>query len=225
MINHLFKTKNLALLILCMGAIDAQSATLYSNLGTGSSYDTSNALTVGDGYLNQSTNFIQASSFVEGITANLGSISIALSDLYGAASNDPLSVELVTDNSGNPGSTVLESFSIAAATLGNFGANNALVQLTSILNPLLVAGTQYWVEVISSGLANGDVVTWNYNNTGVLNDSLSTDGGASWQSGNTSGAFALTSASSTPIPEPGSIALFVAGILGFGVSRKQRPIK
>jgi len=201
---------NLALLILFAMSGAAQATPIFSNFGVGYSYDTTTGLYVGDGNLDGSANFAQASAFTAGFNANLGSIVIALSDVFGQT--DPITVAFTSDSGSNTPGSLLESFTIAANTLGSFGDNNPALTLNSFLHPLLISGTQYWISA-STGLAN--TIAWNFNNTGDLINpnvqSQSLDGGITWGApfGNTRGVFEVN-----PVPEPGTLALLAGGFLG-----------
>lgn len=212
----------LLLTLLCTVSGAAQSAAIFSNFGVGYSYQTGTGLFVGDGNLDGSANYAQASTFVASTSAQVGSIVIALGD-FGFGQGAPITVSLLVSGINMPGSTVLDSFIIGANTLGTFGNNNSPLTLTSALHPLLTVGTQYWLSV-STSLAN--LVVWNFSNTDFLNYnavSQSLDGGTTWDIpfGSTRGVFQVN-AFANAVPEPATLALLAGGILGFAGLRRRR---
>ena len=213
--------KNLALFCLLAASSAAQATPLFSNFSAGHGYDTSAGLAVGDGNLDGSANYAQASAFTAGATATLGSIVIALSDVFGAGQPAPVTVALRSNSGGTPGG-VLESFTIAAGTIGTLGLNNATLVLNSITHPSLNNGTQYWVAV-STSLTN--LISWNFNNSNDLTDGVeaqSLDGGGSWAAafGNTRGAFEVDPYVPA-VPEPGTPALLAGGLAAW-LGRRRR---
>ena len=115
---------------------------------------------------------------------------------------------------------VLESFSVPGTSLGPLGANNAPLVLSSVLKPLLTAGTQYWVAVTSS---LNDSIAWNWNSTGdASSEAISTDGGTTWfaPSGLTPGAYQVNGTPVTTVmPEPGALVLLTTVLLLLAVGK------
>jgi hypothetical protein len=208
-------TLNLGLAALMLtGASAAEAVAIFSNFGASHSYDTSAGLPVGNAFTGD--NYAQAAAFTPSANARMGSLLIALSDVFGQT--DPITVALTQTSGGIPG-PVVESFTIAGNTLGPLGNNNVPILLTSLLHPLLNAGTQYWITVSTSF---NNAVAWNFNNTGDLDhdvEAQSLDGGSTWALpfGNTRGAFEVAS-----VPEPDSLALLGSGGLLLVRSRRGR---
>jgi hypothetical protein len=75
-----------------------------------------------------------------------GDAKLALSLEIG--SNNAVDISLALDALDQPGD-VLESFHLVTA-LGPAGANNAAVAATSLLNPRLLGGVQYWLIELPS---------------------------------------------------------------------------
>ncbi len=75
---------------------------------------------------------------------------------------------------GLPDSTPLELFSASPA--GQFGDNVLVTTVSSILHPLLLANTQYWIGM---NAAPGDLIIWNQNITSA-NGFSETDGSGNW---------------------------------------------
>jgi hypothetical protein len=82
------------------------------------------------------------------------SAELALSE--GIGSTNAVDISLANDASDLPGA-VLETFHLDNA-LGPAGANNPPVVVNSLLGPLLLAGSQYWL--IESPSASGNGVNW-----------------------------------------------------------------
>jgi len=207
-------------LLLAAPAVSRADTVVFSNFGAGSSYNTSVANPVGNAF--DGNNYGEGDTFTPTSTTKLSSIDIALSCFSAGLCPDAFTVSLDT-SSGDAPSTVLESFSVAGTSLGLFGSSNAPIVLTSILDPTLTSGTQYWVTVTSD---LNDSIGWNLNSTGDPSDeALSFDGGASWfsPSGQTPGAYEVNGASSTttpPVPEPSSLGLMMTGLLSLAAGRR-----
>jgi hypothetical protein len=113
---------------------------------------------------------------------------------------------------GDAPGAVLESFSFTGATLSALGTNNTPVTATSVLQPLLTAGTRYWITVASSPAF---AIAWNDNSTSsTVDQAVSSDGGSTWfsPSGMTPSAFDVLS-STVNSPEPSAALLLSGGLL------------
>jgi len=154
--------------------------------------------------------YAEGDTFSPVTTATFSSLDIALSCFV--ACPDSFNVAL-DSNSADAPSTVLESFTVAGASLGSLGSDNAPIVLTSVLNPVLSAGTQYWITV-AAGTNNS--IEWNFNTNGDTSDqAISIDDAATWfsPSGLTPGAYEVIGTASAA-PEPGSaLLLFWGGML------------
>jgi hypothetical protein len=192
----------------------ADTISIFSNLGPGSSYNTMLGNPVGDGLDGSGFNYAQGDTFLASQTATVDLVAIALSCAVCPAGGS-ITLNLTQDVAGHP-EAVLESFSILGSNLGTLGTNNPLIVVSSLLHPSLSAGTRYWVTV--SGLPTS-AIAWNWNNTGdVSAEAISVDGGASWfsPSGITPGAYAVNG---TPIPEPSALWLLTTGVLSLGIAQ------
>lgn len=189
------------------------AAPVFSNFGAGLSYETSLGNSVGDDGFGDL--LVEAASFEPLSTAATSSVQVALSAVQSASNLAPVTVSLRSNASGLP-NAVLESWSIGIGSLGSFGVYNAPLILPSIANPMLTAGTLYWLVVSSQA---NDLIAWNLNNTGDTHHTASSiDGGASFFSSSatdlTPGAFQINS-----VPEPGTTAVLALGLLGGAVRR------
>jgi hypothetical protein len=155
---------------LAMGFNSLRADVIYTNFGTGDAYAAATGMLVTNDGLAWSSAAI-AFTPVENYT--LTSIEFVATSLL-ADSTDFVTLDVFTDNGGQPSSTVLESFT--AGPLGQFGDTVPVMTGTSVLQPLLLAGTQYWIGMNAPA---GDFIVWNQNTT--LADGFSqTDGSGNW---------------------------------------------
>jgi hypothetical protein len=199
------------------------AATIAGNLGTSPGYDATIANQVGnDG---AGDDVYQAAGFKLISSGIVSQYELALSCFSASACSssvsNPLTVALTSDKSGAPGA-VIESFTLNASTLTTFGSSagntGALITLNSKLDPLLVSGSTYWLEVTSD---RNNMVVWYFNNSGDSRSSqaLSLDGGVTWAGGLTPSAFQING---TLVPEPSSIGLVLGAGLLLSIFRKRR---
>lgn len=193
----------------------ALASVIYSNFGVGQSYNTAVGNFVGNDLVGD--NLAEGDTFTPTSTATFGSLDIALSCVVSCP--DPFTVALTRDGGDQPGA-VIESFTVAGASLGALGVNNPPIVLDSVVLPLLMAGTQYWVTALSD-LNNS--IAWSLNSTDDTSDqAISSDGGASWfsPSGLTPGAYEVDSLAAAP--EPGTLALLGSSLFGLAALRRRR---
>jgi hypothetical protein len=135
----------------------------------------------------------------------LSSVTVVLGDASGTFT---ASADLVNNNSGLPGNTVLTVFTVPAIRTSS-PANLTLAPASSVT---LQANTDYWFVLSASG--SGDF-QWDYTSTlssSFPNYAASSDGGATWAVGTPAGPFLF--AANTP--EPSSLLLGAIGLLAFG---------
>lgn len=215
-----------ALVLATPGAAWASSI-LYTNFGSGLSYNTALANTVGNDFIGD--NLGQGDSFKTSVTSTVGDVLIALGDFFSSTNTSAITVSLDSNASGLPGGT-LESWTIAPGTLGSVGNNNAPIDLTSVLHPTLTSGTLYWLTATTD---TGDTIGWGLDTTGdPHNTATSIDGGATWfdstSTGLTPGAFQVDGPTivNTGVPEPGTLVLLGSGLaLAARRSRQRKQAK
>jgi hypothetical protein len=192
-------------------------ATIFSNLGAGDSYNGATGWTLGSPDPNDY--FVSASAFTSPGNYELGTIEVAAGLVRGTNS---LTISLDADSGGNPGA-LIESFTISGAmpAFGSVSSGN-LVLATSVLNPLLTAGTQYWV-VLSVPNDGNTWAAWNWNSIGDTGGFAQSDNGSPLIGGtNTRSAMRITA-----IPEPASVVLAgtsLVVLLGCGLLRRNKRV-
>jgi len=202
----------------CIGSFPATAATLFSDLGTGttvyndlSEFDLAGSSSI-YGALNNSDSSTFADLFTVSGTGNLpvGEIDLAVSNIIGGNS---FFASIWTDNSGTPGTEV-------PGALWDLSTANpaetccSLVSETGITGVNLTGGDQYFLILGPQSPSDSSLNGWNYNSTGATGLSLqSTNGGSTWTTYYANGPLA---AFDILTPEPGSwlmIGLGVAAIV------------
>jgi hypothetical protein len=202
--------------VLAVGAsAPAQAGSvLFTNLGAGDSYNGSDGWTLGSPDPNDYLTV--GSAFTAGATAALGTIEVAAGIVRGT---NLLTISLDADSGGAPGA-VIESFTLNNA-MPAFGtvSSGSLVTATSVLHPLLTAGTQYWV-VLNTPNDGTTWAAWNLNTIGDSGPFFQTDNGSPPFPGpNTRGAMRITGQA---VPEPSSMALAGTALLMIGCCLRRR---
>lgn len=177
---------------------------IYSDFGAGFTYSTATAWGV-EGASESSGYRGQAEFFTPSVTCNLNYIKLAT---YHAGGSSLCNYFIAQDDgSGAPG-TILESFTNVTSPTG-------ILQLNSVLDPQLTAGTQYWLcmEPATSTTSEG----WFYNNQGVANGFAYEHSEWGWTPFGpppavpNSGVFQIAA---VPVPEPSTAAMLALGTLG-----------
>ena len=201
---------------------------IYSNFGTDEDpyAATAGVLVTSDGMAWSSV----AVAFTPSANYNLTSIEFADSTLIPGDSGN-ITVGIFADTDGLPGSTPLELFTVTP--LGVFGDNVPVTTVSSLLQPLLLAGNQYWVGL---NAAPGDMVVWNQTASSA-SGFASTDGFGNWSASDplqpqgvlevdgTLSAFqpSVSNASVPAVPEPGAWILTVIGLIALLLLRQTLP--
>ena len=212
-------TVAIGLLLIGVAATPAPAGSvIFSNLGPGDSYSGQVVYAVGYAFGGVLGDYVPASGFTVGATSMyLSTIQVAAGLQTGT---NQLTIDLDADSGGIPGAT-LESFTITGAMppLGTVSSDN-LVVATSVLHPLLTAGSLYWVVLNAPSTT---FAGWNLNSIGDMGPFYYTRRGQVIISGTeTLGAMLITGQA---IPEPSSIVLVSTGavvILGCGLRRRRR---
>lgn len=160
------------------------------------------------------------------VGAQSATLSSVIAALGHASGSFVPSAELVNDNNGQPGTTVLTTFAFPALPASGF----ADLTFTPNSNVTLSSNTDYWFVLLSSPTStsgSSDRYQWDYTNTNnpALPHYASTHDGSTWEV-ESSGPFliAVNSAGPSSAPEPSSLFLLgLACLLAGSVRRGRRP--
>ncbi|MCK5506187.1 MAG: PEP-CTERM sorting domain-containing protein [Thermodesulfovibrionia bacterium] len=196
-------------------APSAGADTVFSNFGSGDAYNETSAWIIrGDNYTNN--NFDEAFAFTP-LTYDytLDTIELAVGIAGGV---NELDVWLMSDTGGQPGS-IIESFNFNNQMANAYDGGSILLA-NSTLNPVLSAGTQYWLA--ADAPQSDSNIRWFTNSTsdfGPIASRLNLD---PWNT--STGIRSAFRISGTVVPEPVSTILFVTGgaTLGFRRFWKKR---
>ena len=136
------------ILALGVGAAQLSAGTLFTNFGAGGTF--------GSGiqrYDCDMTCGFSSSPFTASASGQVTSVQLPID-----SNNSPITIALYTSTGGAPG-TLLESWTVAVP------ATETLVTLTSVANPTLSAGSQYWI-VITVPMTAGEDFQWFQNGIG-----------------------------------------------------------
>jgi hypothetical protein len=203
----------MAIAVVAVASRGAHADTIFSNLGTGGSFQSASGQEV------SGNNETVAAAFTPSANYILTEIDIALQYKVTQFGENNATVELVNSASGKPGTKVLESWALTG--LPTFGTTSMLGSADMLLSSgppvVLASGTQYWV-VAMTGLHTSE--EWNLNSTGDVGNFGTF--GTSWNpnSTGTTPAFDVlgTSAAGAPGPVvgaglPGVLAMLVGGFM------------
>jgi hypothetical protein len=155
-----------------------------------------------------------AVSFTPLMTDDLASLDLAL---VSGGVDGSITVDLVNDFSGAPGTTVLESFTDDVTNI-----TPAIVTFNSIVHPSLSIGTTYWVEVFPNDPDTS--VGWEFDSTNFAGPEVMSAIGGSWTVDSQQFAPSLEVVGVTPEASTYGFTLFGLGVLvltkktGSGVS-------
>jgi hypothetical protein len=139
---------------LCAAPAMAGDVTVYTNLGSGQSFNNNGGWTLGTWY--NGANQAMASPFTPTTTTNLADALLAVT--YFGGDNPPLDVYLESDNSGQPGA-VLTTLTQQGGTLPAFGSSGPVTTFTCTTCPLMDAGSTYWLVAVQPD--PDSLQTWN----------------------------------------------------------------
>ncbi len=201
--------------LLAVAAGRARADVAFNDFGPGDSFNTNSGCTVSTNSSETHQQITSAMQFTSAASGSLTSIELAMSIISGANS---FTVTLNTDSGGLPGA-ILESFTLT--DVPTLGTSFPPEVLTSVVQPTLTAGTNYWINISPSDLNSDTWGAWNFNSIGVTG--LIAQNGISFGV-QTLSAFAVNVSA---VPEPSSLALGLlgaAGALGLGARRVRRSV-
>jgi hypothetical protein len=226
--------KTMGMLVLAVASANLAQAsviTLIDTIPSGNLFLQPPVLTGGgDAFGGSSAGNVLADAFTVPTSANLDQISVVVdySNLPGLIGMSPMLLTLLTDSSDSPG-TPIESW-IIPLDPADVEPSLAIVTATSITQPLLLSGKQYWLSVVPTNPAITGI-GWGLASASFPGIQLPTaESGTGVNSGwnptitNLANEFSV---SGTPTPEPGTLsitALTVAAIfIGLGVKLRAGP--
>ncbi len=143
-----------------------------------------------------------------GQSVELGTVIALLGDATGTFT---ASADLVTDNSGQPSSTVLTTFTIPTIPTGTTYSDETFTPNSSVT---LSANTSYWFILSASGTDTSAFYRWgytdstSYSGSGSLNMiAVSTNNGATWTTHPLSYGPEILQVNTASVPEPTSLVL------------------
>jgi hypothetical protein len=204
----------------------AATVIVAGNFVNGDTYDTSEGWEVtGPSSLLGSFgyNYEVAMSFEPSQDCTLVAADLAVSYNSGTNSLGSLDVTLMDNNSGVPGATTLDTFTLNTE-MGPIGDANAPLQAVPATSLTLDVNDTYWLVVSAT---SDTYAIWNdslSDTSGGAHQNLS-DPGWSFYPDTSTAAFSITG---TPAPEPASIVFFSTGtlaVIGFYLARKRQSAK
>ncbi len=155
--------------LLFLASFTLSADVIYTNFGADNDYAAGTGLIVtNDGSAWSSV----AVGFTPAFDYDLTGIGFVSTSLFPFDTSGTIGI--FADDGGHPGGSPLESFAFDAAW--QFGTAAPVMTVTSLLQPRLLAATQYWIGM--EGPA-GSFIVWNQNSTGAGGFSA-TDGAGSW---------------------------------------------
>ena len=192
--------------------MQASSVTIFNSFGPGHSSDCCGGWAVQSLF---GPTFTNAQAFTPSATSPLFAIDVAIGFMINPAQ---FTLALVTDNGGQPGS-LIESWNLTT-TFPVITCTHCFETAFSTQNPILQAGTEYWVVALPGP---GIDALWMSNNIGAVGTSaFSLDDGKTWTVTTTGSFAAFDVRGITSVPEPSMLVMVGTGLLGLaGATRRK----
>jgi hypothetical protein len=202
------------------------SSVIIDTFGPGDSFQPPPGEVIGGGILRDdpppNQGVTQAFKFMPVVPTFLDNVQLALRYvLVAGRATGPanLDVSIALDNAGAPGAA-LETVHLVNV-LGGVAFAPEVVLVNSELNPLLQAGTSYWLVVAPPDLLN-TAFDWLISpRTDLLVPAAERLGMSSWTTFNSTQPLAFRVTGTTEIPEPGSAVLLLGVLLGSFIWRHE----
>jgi hypothetical protein len=212
---------------LLLAAPPSHADIVYSDLGQGGTFSATTGYDVGT---IQPLYLLTGASFIPTANFTLTQIDIALVYDEGGP-NRGSTVALEKDSNGLPAyGTPLETWYPGSLPLYGSNTLGSADMLTSVGSPVeLTSGTRYWLVAEAYLPPNLDL--WQQNTVGATDNmasevfTSSNTNGWSLAANSAAPAFAVfgTPVNPSPVPEPGSLALLLGGLIGLAGLRLRRP--
>ena len=207
----------LLLALLALGAGQVQAGYIFNTFSPGDVHSSEGGYLVSGKSSSFNVDAHEGFSFTAGSTEALKRVEVSF---FRAGGSTAFNLGLYADDGLGHKGALIESFN--GLQLGS----SHIVSVDSALNPVLAAGTQYWL-VATPGDAN-TAIAWYANDIGVTSTLYqSFDGGVGYLAGQKTTVFRLTGEPLLPEPSatpgPGGLALLVSGLpVGLLAWRRRR---
>ncbi len=208
-------TRLLLLIGLVASVMCAGPVVLYSNFGPGDSYFEGPGVTFGCGAMCWGNDGLTlAWAFTPGVTATFTELETVATSMFAPTS---LIASIWTDSGGVPGAMIESLSTPLDPTFTHF-------DFLSVLHPTLTAGTTYWFVAAVPDPVN-DAAQLALNSIGATGPQAYMWGAGPWADGgsNLQAVFRVTGDVESSVPEPSSLALIVAAMLGGLMGLRRRP--
>ena len=180
---------------------------IYDSFGPGNTFDNSFAYWGVYGASGSVGYVGHAESFVPALSGNLDTVQVACGQL--SSGTGLVNFHVAADNGGTPGA-MLESFMNVVAPASS--SSSFIVTMNSITQPLLHAGTTYWLY--AEPAENTSAMGWFVNNQGYRNDYAQEGPPGQWTSASiTFEANGVFDVIVTPVPEPSMVTWLAMGAM------------